>query len=294
MYRWYASLRVLYNETMKRVILISGLSGAGKTTITNYLEDDGYRCIDQFPPQLFKELFELIHSDNYSYNNIAIALSLNELDAYYPLISGFEDKPTLILVDANNEVIINRYKFSRRVHPLLINNEAETLSEAIEKEKQILEKFKQQAIIIDTSSTTLKQLKEKLHTALENEKDDNISLSFISFGFKNGLPRDADVVFDVRFLENPFYSSKLRKKTGNDKAVKEFVLEKASTKRYLKKLTSYLDFMLKAYDANNDKRHLTVCVGCTGGQHRSVVVANYLYQFYKDKYSCYIKHRELS
>ncbi|MDO4499905.1 MAG: RNase adapter RapZ [Erysipelotrichaceae bacterium] len=279
---------------MKKLVIISGLSGSGKTTVSNYLEDKGFYCIDQYPPELYEELINLIQSEKFKYDNIALTVSLPDLEKYASLIYNFDLKPIFILLDSSTDVIINRYKFTRRVHPLLINGKAGTLSEAIEIEKTYLEKHKNNSIIIDTSSTSSKQLKEKLDEALSNKKEGNISISFVSFGFKNGIPKDTDAMFDVRFLDNPFYDPKLRKKTGNEKAVREYVLDKPKTQRYLKKLIAYLDFMFKAYDQNDDKRHLTICIGCTGGQHRSVTIANYLYKYYKDKYSCYIKHRELS
>ena len=136
------------------------------------------------------------------------------------------------------------------------------------------------------------QLKEKMDRIMAYDDYNNLAITFESFGFKNGVPDDADVVFDVRMLDNPFYVDKLKHKTGKDKPVRDYVLNSKMTQRYIKKVTSYLDFMFKAYD-NEEKRHLTICIGCTGGQHRSVTMAIYLYECYKDKYMCYIKHREI-
>lgn len=282
-----------YNITMKKIIIVSGISGAGKTMTSNILEDKGYRCIDQYPPELFEDLIELIeHDDSTKYDNIVLTVSLSDLDRYNNTLKNTNIKPTLIFIDADKETVINRYKFTRRVHPLLISNVASSLEEAIDIEKGILNKYKKFGKIIDTTHLSSKQLNEKLNDALEATKDVNLSLTFISFGFKKGIPYDADNVFDVRFLDNPFYDPKLKTKTGNDKAVKEFVLNKPRTQRYLKKLIAYIDFMIKSYD-KEEKRHLTICVGCTGGQHRSVVITNYLYQYYKKDYTCYYKHREL-
>ena len=278
---------------MKRIIIISGISGAGKTTASNILEDDGYRCIDQYPPELFSDLIELIeHDDSSKYENIVLTISLVDLLKYKDLLSNIDIKPTVILIDADKEEVINRYKFTRRVHPLLISNVASSLSEAVDIEKNIMKEFDKIAKIIDTSKLNKKDLKEKIYKAIGDTKKENLTLSFISFGFKNGVPSDADNIFDVRFLDNPFYDPKLRNKTGNNKAVKDFVLNSNKTQKYLKKLVTYLDFMFKSYNTE-EKRHLTVCIGCTGGQHRSVVVANYLYAYYKDKYTCYISHREI-
>lgn len=284
---------MVYNEIMKKLLLISGISGAGKTTASNILEDMGYTCIDQYPVELLPDLIKLIETDeSYKYQKVAITISLMDLENYANLLENSEIKTTLIIIDANKETLISRYKFTRRVHPLVISNTASTLEEAIDIEKSILSKFKKRAHIIDTSTLSVKQHKEKLDKILDYDDYNNLAITFLSFGYKYGVPDDADIVFDVRMLDNPFYVDKLKKKTGNDKAVRDFVLEKKMTQKYIKKLVSYIDFTLKAYN-KEEKRQLTICVGCTGGQHRSVTIANYLYNYYKDKYMCYIKHREL-
>lgn len=279
---------------MKKLVIVSGISGAGKTTASNILEDNGFLCIDQYPPELFKDLINLIENDKTSkYENIVLTVSLPDFDRYAELLKNSNIKPTIILIDADKETVINRYKFTRRIHPLLVSNVADTLDEAVDIEKRILKKHEKSARIIDTTHLSIKQHREKLNEMLNNTKDNNLSISFVSFGFKNGVPDDGDTIFDVRFLDNPFYSDKLKKKTGNDKAVKDFVLKSKKTQRYLKKLIAYIDFMLREYNNNEEKRHLTICVGCTGGQHRSVVITNYLYAYYKTKYTCYKNHREL-
>ena len=280
---------------MKKLVIISGVSGAGKSTVSNFLEDKGYRCIDQYPSELLEDLLELIENDNsFKYENVALTVSLNDLDKFSLLLKSREIKPILILIDADKDTVINRYKFTRRIHPLLISNVADTLSEAVDIEKTILNDYKKYANVINTTGLSLKELKERVNIVLEDVNDNNLTLSFVSFGFKNGVPKDCDTIFDVRFLDNPFYVDDLKEKTGNDAEVKDFVLNSKTTKDYLEKLIAYTDFMFEAYDVSGEKRHLTICVGCTGGQHRSVVVANYLYSYYKKKYTCYIKHRELS
>ncbi|MBR3227652.1 MAG: RNase adapter RapZ, partial [Erysipelotrichaceae bacterium] len=254
---------------MKKLVIISGISGAGKTTASNILEDKGYRCIDQYPPELLNELMDLIeHDEGFKYQNVALTISLSDLEKYRKLFNNADLKPVLILIDADKETVINRYKFTRRVHPLLISNVADSLSEAIDIEKGILNKFRKSAIVIDTTKLSLTQHREKINIAIDDAKEINLSLSFMSFGFKNGIPSDADNVFDVRFLDNPFYIPKLKEKTGNDKAVRDYVLGSRRTQTYLKKLISYIDFMIRAYN-KEEKRHLTICIGCTGGQHRS-------------------------
>lgn len=278
----------------KRLILISGVSGAGKTTASNILEDMGYLCMDQFPPELLENLLNLIENDISSlYSQIVITISLPDLAKYHHLLNNSNIKALLILLDANQETIINRYKFTRRVHPLLISNKVNTLEEAVAYEKELLENYKNQnATVIDTSNLSFKAHKEILDRLLKYDDYYNFSISFVSFGFKNGIPSDADLVFDVRFLDNPFYIEELKHQTGNQKAVYDFVMNKEKTQEYLAKLIAYLDFTLKAYD-NEEKRHITVCIGCTGGQHRSVSIVNYLYEHYKQSYLCHKAHREI-
>ena len=279
---------------MKKLILISGISGAGKTTASNILEDMGFTCIDQYPVELLPDLIELIKNDNsLKYDKVALTIGLTDLEKFSHLLGNSDFDAKLILLDASKDAIINRYKFSRRVHPLVVSNTASTVEEAVEIEKGIIKKFKKRNIhVIDTTNLTAKQHKAVLDKILNYSDYNNLAITFESFGYKNGVPDDADVVLDVRMLDNPFYVEKLKHKTGNDKAVQDYVLNSKLTQRYIKKVLDYLDFMFKAYD-NEEKRHLTICIGCTGGQHRSVTLANYLYDHYKDKYMCYLTHREL-
>ena len=277
---------------MKRLVLISGISGAGKSTASNMLEDMGFTCIDQYPAELLPDLLELIKTDeSFRYDKVALTIVISDLERFYNLLSNSEYKPDLILLDANKDIIINRYKFTRRVHPLVLSNTASTLDEAFEIEKSILKKFKKDAIVIDTTTLSTKNLKAILDKRLNFDDFENLAITFESFGFKNGVPDGADMVLDVRVLDNPFYVAELKDLTGNDAPVRDFVLNSKLTKRYLKKTVDLLDLMFKSYD-NEEKRHLTICVGCTGGQHRSVTIANYLYEHYKEKYLCYIAHRE--
>ena len=278
----------------RRLIIISGISGAGKTTASNILEDMGYLCMDQFPPELLENLIALIENDSSNrYERIAITISLLDLGRYRHILDNSHIESMIILYDAREEVIINRYKFTRRVHPLLVSNKVDTLAEAVAYEKELLESYKKQnATVIDTSNLSFKAHKEVLDQLLRYDDYLNFSISFVSFGFKNGIPNDAALVFDVRFLDNPFYYENLKNKTGNDHEVYDFVMSKKNTQDYLKTLIAYLDFTFKLYD-NEEKRHLTVAVGCTGGQHRSVSITNYLYDYYKKRYLCNKAHREL-
>ncbi|MDO4197551.1 MAG: RNase adapter RapZ [Erysipelotrichaceae bacterium] len=279
---------------MKKLVLISGISGAGKTTASNVLEDMGYTCIDQYPIELLEDLMELINtSESIKYQKVALTIGLLDLEKFYAYFSNFEIDMDLILIDANRETVINRYKFSRRVHPLVVSNIVSSIEEAVEIEKNIIANFEDtSAHIIDTSNLSIAQLKEILDSILDYNPHNNLAVTFESFGFKNGVPDDADVVFDVRILKNPFYVAELKPQTGNDQPVRDYVLNSKTTEAYLEKLVSYLDFYFESCN-RKEKRHIMVCIGCTGGQHRSVTVANYLYEHYREKYMCYRKHREL-
>ena len=277
----------------RQLILISGVSGAGKTTASMFLEDLGYRCIDQYPCELLSDLVDMLENDDsFKYAKVALTISITDLERFAKLLTNVSLNPKLILLDCASEEVINRYKFTRRVHPLLLNNVANSLEEAVTIEKSIIEKYKAQGHIIDTTYLTTKQHKNAIEKILNNEDEANLVITFKSFGFKNGVPDDCDIVFDVRILENPYYVEELRNLTGLDKAVSDYVLAGKNTDEYLKKVIDYLDFTFKAY-SDNEKRHITVCIGCTGGQHRSVTVAEYLFNYYKDKYVCSISHREI-
>ena len=277
----------------KKVILISGLSGAGKTSVSNILEDLGYLCIDQFPSKLIKPLLDLIENDESAkYERVGITVPLMDLEDYFDVLDNLHIDSKLILLDADQRVLLNRYKFTRRIHPLLVGNVADTLEEAIGIEKEVIAKYEEKFEIIDTTNLGQSELRQIVESMISAESRDKFTISFESFGFKNGIASDADLVFDVRFLDNPFYFEELKYKTGNDKEVYDFVMSKERTKEYLNYLLSYLDYSFKMY-TREGKRHLTVAVGCTGGQHRSASLVNYLYDHYKEQYNCLKKHRDI-
>ena len=266
----------------KKVILISGLSGAGKTSVSNILEDLGYLCIDQFPSKLIKPLLDLIENDESAkYERVGITVPLMDLEDYFDVLDNLHIDSKLILLDADQRVLLNRYKFTRRIHPLLVGNVADTLEEAIGIEKEVIAKYEEKFEVIDTTNLGQSELRQIVESMISAESRDKFTISFESFGFKNGIASDADLVFDVRFLDNPFYFEELKHKTGNDKEVYDFVMSKERTKEYLNYLLSYLDYSFKMY-TREGKRHLTVAVGCTGGQHRSASLVNYLYDHYKE------------
>ena len=277
----------------KKVILISGLSGAGKTSVSNILEDLGYLCIDQFPSKLIKPILDLIENDESAkYERVGITVPLMDLEDYFDVLDNLHIDSKLILLDADQRVLLNRYKFTRRIHPLLVGNVADTLEEAIGIEKEVIAKYEEKFEVIDTTNLGQSELRQIVESMISAESRDKFTISFESFGFKNGIASDADLVFDVRFLDNPFYFEELKNKTGNDKEVYDFVMSKERTKEYLNYLLSYLDYSFKMY-TREGKRHLTVAVGCTGGQHRSASLVNYLYDHYKEQYNCLKKHRDI-
>jgi len=278
----------------KQLIVISGVSGAGKTTASIILEDYGYRCIDDYPVELLEDLVNLLENDSTGkYSKVALTIRITDLDRFYKLIENVSLNPEIILIDCDKDEAINRYKFTRRVHPLMQNNVADTLVEAIEIEKKVIEKYRSlNCHIIDTTNLTKKQHAQKLDVIIKHKDVQNLSVTFESFGFKNGVPDDADIVIDTRILENPFYVDNLKNKTGLDKRVRDYVLNNDKAQNFLPKLIDYLDYTLKSY-GTEERRHITVCIGCTGGQHRSVTVAKYLFDHYKNEYMCYIHHREI-
>ena len=277
----------------KEIIIVSGISGAGKSTVSNILEDLGYLCIDQLPSPILKNFIDLVENDaSFRYDKVVMTITIFDLDNYFTILDNLSIKAKAILLDAEEDVILNRYKFTRRLHTLLLTNKANTLEEAVAMEKEILTRYAEKFEVINTSNMGEQDLKKRLATILDVDESYRFTISFVSFGYKNGLPQDADIVIDTRLLDNPYYVEGLRHMTGNDKEVSDFVMDKEVSKEYLGHIIPYLDFVFTTYIAQS-KRHLTVAIGCTGGQHRSVSVANWLYRHYRDRYVCLLAHREL-
>lgn len=277
----------------KRVILISGMSGAGKSSAMSVLEDMGYHCIDQFPVQLLDMLAELIqNSSDVRFNYIALATSANDLMDFVRVFKGTDLDVRMLFLDASNDVLLHRYKSTRRTHPLLVSNMSNTLEEAISTEREMFINLKDQAFLtLDTTFLNFKELKSKIEKYFSKSQVPVFSISFVSFGYKHGVPMDADLMFDVRFLPNPYWEEDLRPYSGDDKIVYDYVMEKKETKEFVAKLIEFLDFSFERYVLEG-KNHFTVAIGCTGGQHRSVTITNYLYEKYSKKYNCYKEHRD--
>ena len=278
----------------QNIILITGMSGAGKTTAMGILEDMGYHCIDNFPVQLIQDLDQIINKDDVDprYQNIALATTALDYPKFLQYFDNTETSFRVVFLDASNEKLLLRYKFTRRHHPMIIFNKAKTIEEAIEIERDMFDALNEQAILhIDTTKLDHGALKDLLMKKLAINSKRSFSISFMSFGFKHGIPLDADFVFDVRFLPNPFYIEELKSLTGDDAPVYDYVMRFQQTKDYIAYLKPYLDFVFTQYKKQN-KNHIIVAIGCTGGHHRSVTIANWLYEQYSDIYTCFKSHRD--
>ena len=283
----------IHMEKSKRVILVSGMSGAGKSTATSILEDMGYHIIENFPVQLISLLDDIIeNSIDPRYSYLALSTNANDFREFLRGIKGDAIDVRVLFLDASDTVLIRRYKSSRRNHPLLLSNSANTLEEAIAVERQILSQSLDASFVtIDTSYLTPKEVKRILEQYFSKSAVPTFSISFISFGYKFGVPLDADLMIDVRFLPNPFWEPQLRPYNGNDPEIYNYVMNSDQTQEFLKRLTAFLDYAFEEY-VKEGKNHFTVAIGCTGGQHRSVTVANYLYNHYRNRYHSYISHRD--
>ncbi|MBE7042168.1 MAG: RNase adapter RapZ [Ruminococcaceae bacterium] len=266
-------------------LIITGISGAGKSQAIKYIEDLGYFCVDNMLPDLISSFITLCHSNRRDIEKVAFVVDSRSGDQFDVLLREMEQTDLmdvdvkLIFLEASDEVIIRRYKETRRKHPLAPNSR---VSDGLVQERKLLEKVKKRAdIVIDTSLMKSQQLRNTLYDILDDaDKSKEISVNILSFGYKYGIPIDADIVFDVRFLPNPFYIDNLRDFTGLDKTVSEYVLKHEQTQMFLNKLTDMVEFLLPHYKAEG-KQQLVIAIGCTGGKHRSVAIAEELFQFLK-------------
>lgn len=257
------------------------MSGAGKSTTLKMMEDMGYFCIDNMPIPLMPKLAELITVPNGEINKVALGLdirsgqNLKELGAILDEMDEHQAQYEILFLDASDGTLVKRYKETRRSHPLAGEGRVEA---ALQEERKQIEFLKKRAsYILDTSRMLTRELKKALADIfLENKEYKNLYITVLSFGFKYGIPSDADLVFDVRFLPNPYYIDELRPQSGNDKAVQEFVMEHDAAKEFLQKLTDMIKFLIPHY-VSEGKSQLVIGVGCTGGKHRSVTLANALY-----------------
>lgn len=280
-------------ERRKRVILISGMSGAGKSTAARFLEDMGYRVIDNFPVQLLSLLVDMVEtSTDPRYSYIALSVSAQDFSEFLRIVKGQNIDSEVLFLDCSDSVLLHRYKSTRRMHPLLLSNTVNTLDEAIAVERQMFTRSLDSTFIrIDTTFLSEKEFRKKIEQYFSKSNIPVFSISFMSFGYKYGVPMDADVMIDVRFLPNPFWVVALRPFSGNDPQVYNYVIEKPETQEFLTRFLAFMDYAFEQY-VMEGKNHFTVAIGCTGGQHRSVAITNYLYDHYRDTYHCYKQHRD--
>jgi len=278
----------------KKVVLITGLSGAGKTSAMRGIEDIGYHCIDQYPIELLPELLNLIKtSTDPRYNHIALATNMMDFKKYKEAFQASLFDVKIFLFTAEEDELLLRYKQSRKIHPLLLSKEAKSLEEAIAKETEMFVSIYDDAtMVVDTTHTRQAELKNLLANVVALEEQPLISLTFISFGYKKGIPIDADIVFDVRSLPNPFWVENLRFLTGLDHEVYDYVLSFEETRIFIEKMKTYIDFYIsEAYQEG--KSHFTIGIGCTGGQHRSVSLVEYFGKEYEKEFRVFKLQRDI-
>ncbi len=279
-------------------IIVTGMSGAGKSTAIKFFEDMGYYCVDNIPPSLIVNFAELLSMHAEKYKNVVLGIDIrggilfNELFSSLYKLKQVEHAYEILFFDCSDHVLIQRYKETRRLHPLARN---ERIEEGIQKEREILKEIKMQAnYIIDTSNLLTKETKEVLYKIFNKQgKFNNLMITIVSFGFKYGLPIDSDLVFDVRFAPNPYYIPDMRPFTGNDVIIKDYVMQFEVTQVFLEKLIDMIDFLIPNYSTEG-KNQLVIAIGCTGGKHRSVTIANNLYKHLEAKgHAVNIQHRDI-
>lgn len=282
-----------------RFVIVTGMSGAGKSTALNFLEDCGYYCADNLPVPLIGKFAELVGAPGSEVEKVALGVdvrtgqSFDELGEVLDELKASGVNYEVLFLESSDEILIKRYKETRRIHPLALGDRVDA---GIAREREALKVIKQQAdYIFDTSQMLTRELKAALDKIFINNKTyKNLFVTIVSFGFKYGIPIDADLVFDVRFLPNPYYFEELKHKNGNDKEVRDFVMSHKEADDFLDKLEDLLLFLLPNYIIEG-KNQLVVAIGCTGGKHRSVTLANALYERMKkhEEYGFKMDHRDL-
>ncbi len=262
-----------------QLVVITGLSGAGRTTAAKVLEDLGYFVIDNLPPMLISRVFELAAVPGSSVDRVALVVDVRGREFFGDLresVSSLRKRDAqlrVLFLESSDEALVKRYEAARRAHPL---SGRDRITDGIARERALLSDLRAEAdLVIDTSETNVHQLRDRLVDAFGRDTDSGMVVNIVSFGFKNGTPRDADLVFDVRFLPNPHWVDELRPFTGIDEPVREYVMSQPETGEFLERLTALLELMVPAFIADG-KRYLTIAVGCTGGKHRSVVLGEEL------------------
>lgn len=283
-----------------RCVIVTGMSGAGKSTALKMLEDVGYFCVDNLPVQLIPKMADLLRVPGSELNKAALGVdirsgqSLDELAEVLGELDGAGMKYEILFLESSDNVLIKRYKETRRFHPLAGNDSR--VDEGIQKERERILFLKKKAdYLIDTSHMLTRELKRELNKIfVQNKEYKNLYISVLSFGFKYGIPPDADLVFDVRFLPNPYYIEELRPKSGNDREVRDYVMKNRKAEEFLDKMTDLVEFLIPNY-VQEGKTQLVIAIGCTGGKHRSVTLANGLFEVLSrnENYGIRIEHRDI-
>lgn len=283
-----------------RFVIVTGMSGGGKSTALKMLEDAGFYCVDNLPISLIEKFVELISMPNSEISKVVLGLDVRSDQSFEDATRILEQlkqkgyKFEILFMDADENVLIKRYKETRRVHPLAADGRVE---DGVRAERRVLENIRRSAdYVIDTTNLLTRELKEELDRIfVENGEYNSLMVTVMSFGFKYGIPADADLVFDVRFLPNPFYIDELKQKTGNDKEVQDFVMAHGESEAFMDKLIDMIQFLIPNY-VKEGKYRLVIAIGCTGGKHRSVTLANELYKRMKDggNYGMKLYHRDVA
>ncbi|MBM7644990.1 UPF0042 nucleotide-binding protein [Scopulibacillus daqui] len=280
-----------------QVVIITGMSGAGKTVATQSFEDLGFFCIDNLPPTLLPKFIDLIEESGDKLNKLALVMDLRGREFYDSLFESIDAlskneniKPKILFLDASDDVLVRRYKETRRSHPLA---QTGLPLEGIKAERKMVDEIKGIAqYYIDTTDLKPIELREKITEQFSGRNEPTFCVNVLSFGFKYGLPIDADLVFDVRFLPNPHYVEHMREQTGLEADVSDYVFKWTETKQFLQKLMDLLKFMLPQYKREG-KRQLVIAIGCTGGKHRSVALAEAVAKQVSDEYATHVSHRDI-
>ena len=282
-------------------VIISGMSGAGKTSALHIMEDIGYYCVDNIPSSLLQTLYKLcMDSSDSAMKRVAVVVYVRgngDYEAMYDDLENFKkcnEGVSILYIDAKVDSLIVRYKETRRRHPLTERLRDGSVAAAVKEEQRLLVPVKTLADYgIDTTFMSIKQLRERIISMFLENSSKGIMITFMSFGFKYGIPLESDLIIDVRCLPNPFYIAELKEHTGLEKCIQDYVLDSDETQGFVKRLIDLLDYSLPLY-LKEGKSELVVGIGCTGGKHRSVTIAGLLDKHFLDKgYKCIVQHRDV-
>lgn len=282
-------------------IIVSGISGAGKTSVLHAMEDIGFYCVDNIPPALLTTFYELCDkSADARMKRVAVVLDIRGGEVFDDFFNAIrklrkEGHPYKVLfLDANDDVLVRRFRATRRKHPLFSDTTLHTINEAVNMERSLLSRVKETAdYLIDSSYLSTAQLKERVTTLFLDNDISALAVTCMSFGFKYGAPTEADLMFDVRCLPNPFYIDELKYKTGLDEPVRDYVMKWEQTQGVLQKILAFLDYTMPLY-SDEGKSQLVIAIGCTGGKHRSVALTQCVYNhLIENKHKVSVHHRDI-